>query len=867
MIGSDSGVMFPSSFSRAPWGKTASDGSSHHLAHHCADVAACFEAITEQPALRAALEKAAGRPLDDITLSRLTVLAFLHDAGKLHAGFQARGWPDESRIQHHGHTGEGIAIFLNGAGKGLIAKHLHIETLRTWGDGEALVNLLHAVFAHHGRPVELKAEHLNGWNTMSGPPYDAAAAAESIGARLPVWFAPAFEPGGSSLPQAPEFQHLFCGLVALADWLGSNRALFEFSADLQPNYMEEARAKARKAVRGIGLNTAPWRRKLTQAPAFAALAPQRTPRAAQSTIGNWPLNDPLVILEAETGSGKTEAALWRFAQLFAAGKVDGLYFAVPTRAAAKQLHNRVHAAMISLFGADAPQAILAIPGYLRAGEHEGQALPHFDVLWDDAPDERQRLARWAAESARRFLAAPVAVGTVDQAMLAALQVKHAHLRGAALSRSLLVIDEVHASDGYMTEVQAHLLESHLKRGGFSMLMSATLGSDARARWLEGRRGLHPSFAEAASTPYPAVWGKTSAMRAVGAEGREKRVHMHLAASWTAEEATSRAIAAARAGARVLIIRNTVSAAIATFEAVRTAGEEGLLWQVSAASTLHHSRFAPEDRRLLDEAVEATLSPDTSKRSPVGVIVIGTQTLEQSLDICADFLITDLCPADVLLQRLGRLHRHALPRPTGFEMPRCVVLAPEAGLDAFTAPKFENGLGMFRDSGGVYRNLHACELTKRLVEQHPEWVIPSMNRLIVESALHPERIEALNAEKGRAWAAYWSDVYGKDLAEAQAVRGVRLDATLPFADLLFPADEEKIRTRLGAEGTRIEFVPGTIGPFDGAISAITCPSHWKGIMPDGPVAAERDGQGNLRFTVGDREFRYSKIGFYCFINTN
>src|SRR5690606_25476420 len=334
------------------------------------------------------------------------------------------------------------------------------------------------------------------------------------------------------------------------------RSIFPFVAVLDPFYMDKAREKAREAVRGIGLDTRHWQAAVAGRAEFEAIAPGRMPRPAQRLIGEWPLDDQLIILEAETGSGKTEAALWRFARLFEAGKVDSLYFALPTRAAAKQIHGRVNLAMQRLFGEAAPEPVLAVPGYFRAGEHEGQALPGWKVRWDDdgGADERLLLSRWAAESSKRFLASAVAVGTVDQAMLGGLQVKHAHLRSAALARSLLVIDEVHASDRYMSEVQTHLLRTHLGRGGYAMLMSATLGSVARVRWLtQRRRAQEPPFEAAVATPYPAVWGmRGQEPETPRADGREKRVSMDLAPSWTPEEAARHAIEAASAGAKVLV---------------------------------------------------------------------------------------------------------------------------------------------------------------------------------------------------------------------------------------------------------------------------------------------------------------------------
>jgi CRISPR-associated endonuclease/helicase Cas3 len=745
-----------------------------------------------------------------------------------------------------------------------IAASVRAKEIFTWGAPETVNGLLRAAFAHHGRPVHGEPAHARDWqisNTQmkAASGYDALHEAANIGEMLSLWFPAAFDGQSEPLPETARFHHLFCGLVALADWIGSTRSVFPFEAALDASYMERAREKATRAIGAIGLDGTAWRTSLPLPPAFSALGCAFPPRGGQAAIGDCTKDEALIILEAETGSGKTEAALWRFARLFQAGAVDGLYFAVPTRAAAKQLHSRVNKAMRHLFGPIAPEAVLAIPGYTRVGDHTGQALTDFRVLWDDRPNDEVQLTRWSAESARRFLAACVAVGTVDQAMLGALQIKHAHLRGAALSRSLLVIDEVHASDPYMTAVQSGLLEAHLAVGGHAMLMSATLGSAARERLLRGHRARMPDHASAVDTPYPALWSRNGRMGDIVPDPRSKEVDIQCIVGWSGEDAARAAVSMARKGARVLMIRNTVNAALAAFDAVRAMGEEALLWQVAGGPALHHARFAPEDRAMLDDSVEVALSKDPEIRPGGGVIVIGTQTLEQSLDICADALITDLCPADVLLQRIGRLHRHMLPRPSGFARAACMVLSPEGGLDRLAAPAFENGIGGFSDGGGVYRNLHACELTRRVIVAPPVWTIPAMNRLLVEGATHPERIEALNAEKGDVWQRYDMHIYGKDLADAQAGRGMRLPVDEPFLDLRFPEDDQKVRTRLGAEGARIPLAQGTPGPFGTPISSVTCPAHWRVMPPPDPVPAQPDGSGALLIDLGDRRLRYGRAG--------
>ena len=448
-----------------------------------------------------------------------------------------------------------------------------------------------------------------------------------------------------------------------------------------------------------------------------------TPRPVQEVVATAPLDHPLLILESETGSGKTEAAVMRFASLWRAGLVDGLYFAVPTRAAAKQLHRRIDDALRQLFPAEAwVETVLAIPGYLVAGKVTGYADSDYRVYWADKPDEEERAARWSAESVRHFLSATAAVGTVDQALLGGLKVKWAHLRGASLARSLLVVDEVHASDTYMTQLLRTLLQGHLDLGGHALLMSATLGATARVALSNRRARLEsPEPDEAETTPYPALTlagNGAPEVHPIKSTGLSKAVSIRIE-PWLADPArvAELAYSQGKKGAKVLVIRNTVATAQAVFDELLDQGGGDLALAVAGVPTLHHSRFAVEDRLLLDDAVEQVLGKERTLRG--GQVVIGTQTLEQSLDIDADFLISDLCPVDVLLQRIGRLHRHReTKRPKTCATPRCVVLASADGLESgLDGELLRHGLGI-SERGGIYRDLLAVEQTQSLIANHP-----------------------------------------------------------------------------------------------------------------------------------------------------
>ncbi len=857
-----------------------------------ADVGACFEALLAQPTIRQRLAVSGGLDdLDDVTVARLAVLAAVHDIGKVNIGFQTRIWqdsdfPTDTRHPHRaGHIIDLIPVL---SGEDDVTAKWFFDTLGWWWDataswdnrdGETVCGLFVAALSHHGRPLNLGESRFKNariWRSFGAlhPRHEV----ERIGRLVREWFPAAWTSGRPLLPSVPAFQHMFLGLCMLADWIGSDEAHFSFCAEPRGDYMQTAREKAKRAVVEIGLNIESQRSAFHLRPAlpsFDALfgIPNATPNPIQQAARAVPLDERLVIIESETGSGKTEAALWRFAHLYQARLVDGLYFALPTRAAASQMHTRITRFIARLFPEEVvPEPVLAVPGYVRAGAATGKHLPHYEVWWDDHPDIRTEKRRWAAENAKRYLAAQIAVGTVDQAMLAALQVKHAHMRAACLSRNLLVVDEVHASDPYMRAILEALLRVHIGAGGYALLMSATLGSVARSRWLSATSSAvntPPLLNDAIGTPYPAITTRTGET-AVNGNEREKTVRVEAISDMgDFAQVAQRALRAARAGAKVLVARNTVQYAVDTQQTVEKMidqDESNLLYACRGVLTLHHGRFAREDRLVLDKAVEEQIGKD---RPPGGRIIVGTQTLEQSLDIDADLLITDLCPMDVLLQRIGRLHRHQRDnRPADYAIPTCIVLMPKGDDLSPLLSKGPgwNGLG---PHGFVYEDLRVLEATQRLILHHPEWHIPEMNRELVERTTHPDALKAITDELDDAWQIHATQMTGETLAKNLTAKNalIRYDKSF-FGDdnreVMFGSDEERIRTRLGDEGIEVDLDPPAPSPFGAeAIARLTIPHHLAPRLSgdatdDKPVAPDPE-DGGFTFRIDESRFRYDRLG--------
>lgn len=852
------------------WAKYDPDtGQMHRLEHHLADVGAVMESLLAIPSIKRATA-IAGRidELDPTTAARLAVFAALHDIGKTNLSFQAK----RTRARGASHTKDMMQL-LNGRDvenqeRLMEAIQWLNDAMTQWdqNDGNTVCAFLIAMLSHHGRPENLlndHAAHPEHWTRPSDTeiqqPFDKI---REIATQTKQWFPTAFEVDAPRLPDNPEFQHHFLGLLMLADWIGSSTTWFPFQPEPNQQYIQIAHRNAAEALRKIGLDTR--EQPLPNRPATLseiAGRPDAQPNAMQTAILKVDPTSPVVILESETGSGKTEAALLHYQRLKRQGLVDGMYFALPTRAAATQIHGRVVKAIAAIMPEAHIEPVLAIPGYIRAGHHDGTALGQYRVHWEDHPDEG---SRWAAESSKRYLAAQVAVGTIDQAMLSVMQTKHAHLRAACLSRNLLIIDEVHASDTYMRGIIHALVRNHALKGGHTLMMSATLGSSARATYLEQQP---PNLPEAKATHYPCISTRES-ITATGNNERQKEVHIKtLPAGRSSAVVAQEALKAQREGAKTLVIRNTVRTAIETAQALEAMVDDAteVMLTLNGKPTLHHSRFAAEDRKMLDAEVEEALGAGTHGR---GIIIVGTQTLEQSLDIDADYLITDLCPTDVLLQRIGRLHRRpGTTRPDGYRVAQCMVLMPNEEIVTLTSKQVNNGLG---PNGHVYQDLRVIEATKRQIESNNLWRIPDMNRALVEESTHAERLNEITDADAGAWHDHKIRMEGSANADRMQAENILARWDEPFYDgeaenndaVLFK--HNRAMTRLADPSIDVDFAPGTTGPFVSEITKISVPYWMIGAetadLKDVMATVIQNRNDKITFKVGDsRTLEYSRHG--------
>ncbi len=702
----------------------------HPLIYHLLDVAACAEAVLDQERARVArLAKAFGVDPANLSLCFVTLIA-LHDIGKCARGFQGKVldlWPDylgsrpdkELSVRH---DAAGVWLFHQNAKLDVIAERLFPELTPS----QRLV-MIQAVCGHHGQPIEWRTggdyPDIGNCNRQIGR--EAEAAAGTIAEAIVAVFAPI--PCHLEETSVPLASFWLAGLSVLSDWLGSNRTWFEFQpppqgddlqAEIARYWDAHARPNAKKALKEAGLSLSQFSPDIGLAQLFD---PKYVTTPLQDYAESVELRDgPLLfIIEDMTGAGKTEAAVILAHRLMLAGKAQGLHVALPTMATANAMFERLAAIYRRLFDGEDPPSIVLSHGRRELFESftnlsKAMAAYDGDAQDEDDPSDIEAsafCADWLARSNKQAFLAQVGAGTIDQAILAVLPARHQSLRLWGLADKVLVIDEAHAYDAYMNEEIECLLKFHAAFGGSAIILSATLPQDKRAKlvnaFLSGASKDEKPAWRPAQSAYPLVTSvaldqideRPLALRdSLAREVAVERIG-------TLDEVYRCALDAAKHGAAVAVIRNTVNEAIESFETLSRAFNDVMLF---------HARFAMIDRQGIETEVVSRFGKEgTTNRN---TILVATQVVEQSLDLDFDLIISDLAPVDLLIQRAGRLWRHARgQRPIAG--PAFLVLSPEPSPDSgskWPTPLLPKTNFVYNDAALLWRSAKAIFTAGKIV---------------------------------------------------------------------------------------------------------------------------------------------------------
>lgn len=480
------------------------------------------------------------------------------------------------------------------------------------------------------------------------------------------------------------------GLTIISDWISSSVSLQEYSLNGDSIFA--------KKVRAAGFVRHKYRQGLSFQDIFGF-----SMRSEQQAFIESIKGPGVYILEAGMGSGKTEAALYASYLLLSSGQSDGLYFALPTRFTAREMHMRVArflAAILEDENADAK--LIFSQSFL------------YSLVYGDAFHEPS----WF-DSRKRLILAPFGVGTIDQAIMSVLCVKHSAVRTFGLAGKVVIIDEVHSYDAYTGTLISRLIEQLKELHATVIILSATLRKKAKSELFS----INPSLIK--SDAYPCITRQSAESIFEQAVESQSSRRVRLECVHDDEMAFDEAIGKAIDGNYVLWIENTVTDAQKVYRKI-AARCKCFDFQIG----LLHSRFTGSDRsRKEKEYVKVFGKDGWNERDGRGFILIGTQILEQSLDIDADVLFTRIAPADMLLQRMGRVWRHKHPERKG--QPECFVLTPEEK-DVYADPD------VFRKSGAVYSR-YVLYRTLLEIEGRTELILPDDIRSIIE-AVYSERSE-------------------------------------------------------------------------------------------------------------------------------
>ncbi|KDA53692.1 CRISPR-associated protein Cas3 [Thermoanaerobaculum aquaticum] len=677
----------------------------HPLLAHMLDTAAvAWEILRREPQRTRELYAADWGLDDEEALRFVAFLAGLHDLGKASAVFQASWQEGAARLRELG-----LAWNQEVVGAGWVAHGVFTELYA----GEALLQLgfprrvadklAQGLGAHHGFVANQKERRAAMWHVQCED-----RNWKSVRQLLVSRFLHTLEMPTTLKPSVNEVSPpailRVMAIASFADWIASDPQLFPLGRDPRaPDYWRSALALAQEALNRVG-----WRARTPRAPqSFDRLFPfppnplQQAVSFLVSQVNDGPV---LLLIEAPMGLGKTEAALHAFHLLREKLAHRGLYLALPTQATANGLFPRVKGFLENLAEGERWElqlqhgtAVLN-PLYQDLCERVKPAGVYDPDGEPQAGNDSGGVGASAWFSARkRAMLSGHGVGTVDQALLGVLKVKHHFIRLWGLMNRVVVLDEVHAYDTYTSGLLRALLLWLRSLGSSVVLMTATLPQAKRQELLAawGAEGVNlPAY------PRVAVFAGEKLLGAHTLPLQSRTLNIEDA---PVEVSRLAQLLTARLPGALGAIVNTVDRAQALYLALGE-GEPLQLGKLLESANgnagggpwaelrslpeqkgsfvvgkrlpdgtlvfLLHARFPAEERSLRETVVLALFGKHGPR--PERAILVATQVAEQSLDLDFDLLYSDLAPIDLLFQRAGRLHRHHRERPEGHRAPTLLV---------------------------------------------------------------------------------------------------------------------------------------------------------------------------------------------------